>query len=157
MQPYHIGTLDFCFKNTRSYPIKVVSTVKNGIATVEIYGIKEEKEYEVEIQNNIVEVTPCDTTYINDSSLNEGVEQVKQYGSNGVESETYKILKYNGAVVSKELLSTDTYSPLEKIVLKGTKKIKQTSGDTEDGEIKIETESMGEINPDLLEQIKELE
>lgn len=116
------GTIDFCFKNTRSYPIKIVSSVANGIVRVSLYGIEEENEYEVELQTKILDTIPYKTNYIDDNTLEEGVEIIEQNGSNGVKSETYKILKQNGAVISKAVLSTDTYSSLEKVIRRGTKK-----------------------------------
>lgn len=120
------GTIDFCFKNTRKYPIKIVSIVNNGLVKVQIFGIKEENEYDVEIQTKVLETIPYKTNYINDNELKEGTEVIQQNGSDGAKSETYKILKLNGKIVSKTLLSTDTYSSLEKIVKKGTKKVQET-------------------------------
>lgn len=116
------GTIDFCFKNTRNYPIKIVSSVASGIVRITIHGMQEENEYEVELQTKTLETIPYKTNYINDNTLEEGVEIIEQNGSNGVKSETYKILKQNGAVISKSLLSSDTYSSLEKVIRKGTKK-----------------------------------
>ena len=121
------GTIDFCFKNTRNYPIKIESTAQNGIVKIAIYGIKEENEYEVELETNVIETIPYTTNYINDNTLDEGTEIITQYGINGAKAETYKILKLNGAVVSKTLLSKDTYSTLEQIVKRGTKKVAATS------------------------------
>lgn len=121
------GTIDFCFKNTRNYPIKIVSNVANGIVRVTIHGMQEENEYEVELQTKTLETIPYKTNYINDNTLEEGIEIIEQNGSNGVKSETYKILKQNGAVISKSLLSSDTYSSLEKVIRKGTKKVKNKS------------------------------
>lgn len=148
------GTIDFCFKNTRSYPIKIVSSVKNGVVTTEIRGIKEEKEYEVVIENTVTEVIPYTTNYIKDKSMNQGEEEIRQYGANGAKSVTYKIVKQNGIIVSKTLLSSDTYSALERIVKTGTKKTQAVSAETEEKEKK---ESINELNPELLEAIKELE
>lgn len=142
------GTIDFSFKNTRSYPIKIVSVVKNGVVTTDIYGMREEKEYEVVIENKVLEVIPYTTNYVKDSSLNEGVEQIKQYGSNGAKSETYKVLKYNGKVESRTLLSSDTYSPLERIILKGTKKVEATNAEIDEDNVNgniIDTELLNEI------------
>ena len=85
--------------------------------------MKEEKEYEVELETKILEEVPYKVTYKNDNTLNEGIEVVEQYGSNGVKSETYKILKLDGTEISRTLLSADTYSSLEKIIRKGTKKV----------------------------------
>lgn len=142
------GTIDFCFKNTRSYPIKITSEVRNGVVTTSIYGIKEEKEYEVVIESKITEVIPYSTKYVKDSTLKEDEEEIVQNGANGTKSETYKIVKYNGIVVSKEQISSDTYSPLERIIKKGTKKAQEV--------IVMDSSNEEKINPDLLEQIKEL-
>ena len=49
----YYGSIDFVFKNTRKYPIKIVTNSKNGVCKVSIYGIKEEKEYEVVLQPKI--------------------------------------------------------------------------------------------------------
>lgn len=141
------GTIDFCFKNTRSYPIKITSEVRNGVVTTSIYGIKEEKEYEVVIESKITEVIPYSTKYVKDSTLKEDEEEIVQYGANGAKSETYKIIKYNGIVVSKEQISSDTYSPLERIIKKG----KETQE-----VIVMDNSNLEQINPDLLEQIEEL-
>lgn len=115
------GSLDFQFKNNRQYPIKIVSSLKSGIATVEIYGIKEETEYEVEISTTILNYIPYKVIYEEDSSLSNGKEEVTQYGQKGCKSITYKILKQNGAEVSRSVLSTDTYEPMHKYISKGTK------------------------------------
>ena len=142
------GTIDFCFKNTRSYPIKITSEVKNGVVTTSIYGIKEEKEYEVVIESKVTEVIPYSTKYVKDSTLKEDEEEIVQYGANGAKSETYKIVKYNGIVVSREQISSDIYSPLERIVKRGKSKTQEV--------IIMDNSNEEKINPDLLEQIKEL-
>lgn len=80
------GSIDFKFKNNRDYPIKILCSVNNGIASFQIYGLKTNNEYEVEISSRI---TSQNTNYTN--------------------SEAYKILKQNGQVVSRTLLSRDTY------------------------------------------------
>ncbi len=118
----YYGSLDFCFKNTRTYPIKIVATAQNGVCKISIYGIKEEVEYEVIIQSKITSYINNTTIYKEDPTLAEGKEVVEQIGFNGCRSEGYKILKHNGKIISQTLLSKDTYSPQERIVRKGTKK-----------------------------------
>lgn len=49
-----------------------------------------------------------------------GTTKVIQNGSNGCKAVAYRILKQNGEVISKTLLSKDTYSPHNKIVAVGT-------------------------------------
>ena len=115
------GSIDFKFKNNRTYPIKIEATSKNGVCTVSIKGIKEESEYEVVIQSEILSYIPFTTKYENDNTLDDGEEVIKQSGYKGCTSEAYRILKKNGEVVSKTLLSKDTYNPMTKIIKKGTK------------------------------------
>ena len=121
------GTLDFEFKNSRSYPIKIEASAKNGVCTMSMYGIKEETEYEVVIQSVVLSYIPYTTKYENDDTLKEGKEVVEQSGYTGCTSETYRILKLNGEVVSKTLVSKDTYDPMTRIIRRGTKKEKTTN------------------------------
>lgn len=80
------GAIDFKFKNTRDYPIKITCSVSNGIATFNIYGLRNDNEYDVEISSRVTGTT-----------------------ANAIYSEAYRILKQNGQVVKSELLSRDTY------------------------------------------------
>ena len=80
------GSIDFKFRNNRNYPIKILCSVSNGVVNFQIYGLKTDNEYEVEISSRI---TSQNANYTN--------------------SEAYKILKQNGQVVSTTLLSRDTY------------------------------------------------
>lgn len=80
------GAIDFQFKNNREYPIKIVSSVSGGTANFQIFGLKQENDCEVEI-----------------SAYQTGKTATAIY------SEAYKILKKDGNVVAKELLSKDVY------------------------------------------------
>lgn len=113
------GATDFKFKNTRNYPVKIVASVKNGVARVDIYGIKEQTEYKIDIQTSVTETIPFKTTYIEDTSLPVGKEVVEQKGQNGCKSVAYKVMSLNGKVVSRKLLSNDTYNPMERLIRKG--------------------------------------
>lgn len=115
------GTTDFKFKNTRKYPIKILASVQNGIATISIYGIKEEVEYDVTLEVKQISTIPYTTKYVDDASLAVGTEKVKQKGTNGQKTETYLVKRLNGKVVSSEVISRDTYNAMQRIVLRGTK------------------------------------
>jgi len=112
------GSKDLKFKNNRTYPIRIDVYVSNGMATVDIYGIKENDEKEVSIEVETISTIPYETKYITDSSLTSGEEKLKQRGADGVIVNSYKITKENGTIISKELLSKDTYKPLERIIAK---------------------------------------
>ena len=114
------GSQDFKFKNTRNYPIRIEGTVSGGVATITIWGIKEEQEYEVSIQTKKISTISYTTQYIEDSSLPAGQTVVVQSGSNGQKVEAYKVVKQNGQVISTTLLSKDTYNPMKRIVKVGT-------------------------------------
>lgn len=110
------GGPDFKFKNSRNYPIKIVGRVNGGTVTIDIYGLKEQNEYEVVIESQVLQKNPRNVVYRKTTSLPTGKQKVVQSGYDGYKTRTYKILKQNGTVVSKTLLSTDTYRMLQKIV-----------------------------------------
>ena len=113
------GSTDFKFKNSRKYPIKIVSEVKNGVAKIDIYGVKEEMEYEIRLEPVIINYITYSTTYINDSSLAKGQQIVTQKGVNGIKTVTYKYEMLNGNIIDKKVISRDTYNPMQKIIRRG--------------------------------------
>ena len=115
------GQTDFKFKNPRTYAIKIKAGISGGVATVSIYGIKEENEYTVSFSTKTISTIPYTVKYVDDSSLAVGKEKVKQKGANGIITETYIIKSLNGKVVSTQLLSKDTYNAMQRIILRGTK------------------------------------
>lgn len=115
------GSTDFKFKNTRQYPVRIVASAQNGIATISVYGIKEENEYTFSFSTKTVASIPFTTKYVEDNTLEAGAEKVKQKGANGLKTETYITKSLNGKVISTTLLSKDTYDAMARIVLKGTK------------------------------------
>lgn len=74
----------------------VKTSIGSGVARIDVFGIKEDVEYEVEISSKILSYTPFKVVRENDSSLAPGKERVAQNGMNGCKSITYKILKLNG-------------------------------------------------------------
>lgn len=120
------GGPDFKFKNNRKYPIKVLCSNSGGTVTTQIFGLKEENDYEVEIEAYVTSYIPYKTITKQVNSLKAGQTKVIESGSNGCNSVAYRILKQNGNVVSKTLLSKDTYSPHNRIIHVGTKKVVTT-------------------------------
>ena len=114
------GSQDFKFVNTRKYPVRIVATVEGGVATVQIWGIKEEVEYDISIETKKIATIAYTTQYVQDASLPAGQQKVVQAGSNGRKVEAYKVTKLNGQVVSTTLLSRDTYNAMQRIVHVGT-------------------------------------
>lgn len=114
------GVTDFKFKNTRKYPVRIVASARNGIATVSMYGIKEENEYTFSFNTKTVASIPLTTKYEEDATLAAGTEKVKQKGANGLKTETYITKMLNGKAISTTLLSRDTYDAMARVVIKGT-------------------------------------
>lgn len=110
------GTQDFKFKNTRTYPVKIEASVGNGIAEFKIHGIKEETEYEIKIIPVTTQTIPYGTEHIPDPALAPGQQVVKQAGHAGYRVTTYIEKRLGGALVSKEVLSKDTYNPMKTII-----------------------------------------
>lgn len=110
------GSPDFKFQNNRSYPVKISASVNGGTINIEVYGLHMEDEPEVEIQSYITQYIPYKTITKEDPSLEAGDSKVIESGSSGCRAVCYRILKRNGEVISKTLLSQDTYSPHNRIV-----------------------------------------
>lgn len=124
------GVTDFKFKNTRKYPVKIVASARNGIATVSLFGIKEENEYTFSFNTKTIASIPFTTKYEEDANATAGTERVRQKGANGLKTETYITKMLNGKAVSTTLLSRDTYDAMARIVVKGTKGMKKTEPST---------------------------
>lgn len=80
------GSKDFQFSNSRQHAIKIECSVSGGIATFNIYGVKEDTEYDVSISAKITSQT-----------------------SSYIKSTTYRILKLNGNIISSEKIYNCTY------------------------------------------------
>ena len=115
------GSQDFKFVNSRKYPVRIVATVEGGNATIQVWGIKEDVEYDISIETKKVATIAFTTQYVQDASLPAGQQKVVQAGSNGRKVEAYKVMKLNGKVVSTTLLSRDTYNAMQRIVNVGTR------------------------------------
>lgn len=113
------GVKDFKFKNSRNYPIKIEATVNGGIAEFKIHGVQEAEEYEIRILPVTTGSIPYSTKYTQDASLAPGQHVVSQSGHAGYRVTTYKEVRLNGNVISKEAISNDTYSPMNTIVRVG--------------------------------------
>ena len=115
------GGPDFKFKNNRNYPIKVVCSGAGGTVNFKIYGLHVDGDYTVEIESKYIQTIKYKTIEQKDASMAAGTTKVLESGSNGYKTETYKILKQNGTVISRNRISTDTYNPHNRVVAVGTK------------------------------------
>ena len=113
--------LDFKFKNTRNYPVKIVTSFSyGGSMNVSIYGTKEDNEYDITLSSATISTIPYTTKYVYDSSLPNGAQVIDVNGVNGYVSEGYITKMQNGQVISSSLLSRDTYNAQQQVVRVGT-------------------------------------
>lgn len=110
------GAKDFKFKNSRNYPIKLEVFVEKGTATFNIYGVEEDIEYEIKIIPITTQVLPYNTTFVPDPTLAPGQQVTTQFGHSGYKVTTYRQRSLNGKVVSKDVVSKDTYIPMITII-----------------------------------------
>lgn len=109
-------SIDFKFRNSTKYPIKVSAGASGGTLTISILGTNDDPGKKVTITNTTTSTIPFPTRTVETSSLSPGQERVKQNGSNGSVVNTYKTITRNGVTEKTEFVSTSRYSPIEKIV-----------------------------------------
>jgi len=115
---------DFKFKNTREYPVKIVAkTTSSRKLTISICGTKEDVEYEIVLTSQKTGSIAPKVQQQKNSSLAIGETKQIQAGSYGYTSVAYKTVKLNGKVISKTLLSEDSYASTPKIIAVGTKQV----------------------------------
>lgn len=78
------GSLDFKFKNNRNYPIKILAGVENGYCAVQIYGLRTDEDYDIQLSS-------------------------KKIGS--LTYQAFKNYYKNGQFIKSEWVSTDQYLP----------------------------------------------
>ncbi len=144
------GAIDFRFKNNRSYPIMIVSEMKDGTLTMSILGIKEKTDKIIEIESVTLETLPYTTIRENDSTMLKGTTKVVQEPVDGYISEAYRIEKdANGNIVSRTLISKDKYIPTNEIIKVGTKVIEEKPPVSEPDPIPEPTEDEKEPEREL--------
>ena len=115
------GAIDFKFKNTTKYPIKIVASTQNGIEKISIYGINVDKVI-TKVYTQRTSSKEPETKYEDNPELKAGKTKVVQGGSRGYTVNTYKETYVDGVLKEKKIISVDTYKPLTRIIQRGTKK-----------------------------------
>ena len=89
--------------------------------TVNIYGRKKYLK-DISIETIITGSRQYSTTVIEDDTMYEDERKVQERGANGTNTQSYKIIKENGELVSRTLLAKSSYSPTTQVEIVGTKK-----------------------------------
>lgn len=121
------GSIDFKFKNSFKNPIKILTSLGGGSLKVEILGLKENPSRKIELATEIISSYSLPEKVIEDPTQPIGYYKVLQKSMKGYKAKTYKVIKENGKVISKTLISTNKYNALQRTVKKGTKQINTPS------------------------------
>lgn len=108
------GSIDFKFKNSTEYPIKVIASAGGGKLSIAICGTRPETEKTVKIVNNIISETAPEVRETESRGLNVGERKVISSGKNGYTVSTVRTVFENGAEVkSEKFMSTYKMVPAE--------------------------------------------
>ena len=115
------GSLDFKFKNTSKYPIKIVATSQNNWIKVQIMGTEPDEVRTVKLTKKTHSTTPYTTREKPSAELAPGERKVEQKGQPGLSMTVYRnVYDKNGKLVESYVENTSKYKPMPEIVLVGT-------------------------------------
>ncbi len=117
---YSSGT-DYKFTNTFDCPIYIEGYISKSSVYFNIYSNSSLTSKSYDIVSEKIETMEPKIIYVDDSTLAAGTEQVEQNASTGYKVKVYKITYENGSTGSKDLLYSDTYNAVNKIIKRGTK------------------------------------
>lgn len=110
------GSLDFRFRNTSKYPIKIVASVTDRTLNISIYGTKTDAKT-VEMKTEKLSSTPYKTVYKIDDSVAPGKTKTSVTPYTGCTVKAYRNIYENGTLVSSKLESTSVYKSRDKVIL----------------------------------------
>jgi vancomycin resistance protein YoaR len=102
------GYINFKFRNNTGYSLLIRTAAGNGHLTVKLFG-KTPAGTTYDVESRIVKTLDPPVKYVRNPSLRSGQSLVILQGKPGYIVETVRLKKQNGAVVSKETVSRDTY------------------------------------------------
>lgn len=148
------GYLDYKFKNTYDFPIYIQGYTAGKVVTYNIYGDTSAlggKTYDM--VNEILETLPPETKVIDDPALDEGTEVNEGGGMTGYRATSYQVTYENGVEVSREKVSTDTYTKVDSTIRKGTKPVAPAEPEATEEEKSSDAEAQPSESQELSEQI----
>lgn len=112
------GYIDFRFKNSTEYPVKISSVVSGRKLTVSLIGGAYVPQRKVEITNKTISTTEPVEKETLDATLPAGTRNVGEKGKRGYVIDTFKTVYEDGVEVSSQRITRSTYKmvPTEVIV-----------------------------------------
>lgn len=122
---YATDSVDFQFINNTGHPLYIESYCENNKVYVNIFGHKDAKPtYESKFESVFIEmIDPPAPKYVNDPTLEVGVEIQKTAPKQGKKIELYKYFYKNGELINKKKINTSIYKPTGEVIRRGTKPI----------------------------------
>lgn len=103
------GYINFKFRNSTKHYILIRTYADDRSLTVKLFG-QTPPEFTYDIESKTVETLPVPVKYVVNQALPKGKQEILIKGKPGYVVETYRYKKQNGAIVSTEKMSRDTYS-----------------------------------------------
>lgn len=119
------GWIDFKFRNNRDTHIYLTSNIVGNRLTFKVFADPKDNK-QVEIVNKTEEVIEPKLIKENDPNLEQGTEVVKEEGRKGYKTTTVRIVKENGKVIKREVVTKSYYRPKDRVVAMGTKPVSNT-------------------------------
>jgi len=111
---------DLKIKNTSDYSIYISAVFEDLRVKVKLYGQPPEDGVTIKVQNEIVqELLPGKTEVRYTRGLPDGAVQTVRRSKKGYKVNVYRIYYKGGVEIDRQLVSTDVYPPLNKIILVG--------------------------------------
>ncbi|NLC06893.1 MAG: hypothetical protein GX755_02835 [Syntrophomonadaceae bacterium] len=115
------GGKNFRFSNPTEGDLLLQTKVQGNTLTIQIFGDKQYRKY-VSLSHKVISYIEPGVIKKPNPELPEGEEVIEQAGTAGLRVQVYRTVKEQGKVVRNELISTDVYNPVARIVQVGTKK-----------------------------------
>ncbi len=128
------GARDLRFTNNTPGYLLLQTKVQGNSLTVQIYGDKSHKK-EVELSNRVIARTEPQIVKKPNPELEEGKEVVEQAGKAGLQVQVYRTIKEQGKSLPAQLISTDTYKAVNKIIQVGTKNLAESPTEIPPGDV----------------------
>lgn len=121
----HAPDFDLKIQNTTDVVLYIDASAQDGTVVIEFKGAKLDAGTEVLVEGSVLNTLVPEGEEIRLSAeLEEGTRQVYREQRNGYETRVYRKVYNNGALVSEEILSEDTYPPLRRIIIEGCQQSK---------------------------------
>lgn len=116
------GLVDFKFKNSSNYPIKIEAYVSGGYVTIKIIGT-DERNYDVKMFYEVNETYPFETIYRemyadNEDGYKDGDVIVSPYTGYKVTTYRCKYDRETGALISRTQEAVSTYRKVDQVIAK---------------------------------------